>query len=154
MKQERLEDNRNMEMLEKKHVVSQYLENDIDRDFELNPMSIISNLEKLKEMCIAKAEPYAEKKARRRMESHREELATLRDVTVEKFWTDYGFVKYTDSRGAIHWLPPDQYEGRMHHRKRRRAPTYQYVFERRGRIVAVNLGMVVLAVLLGVLLAR
>ena len=96
----------------------------------------------------------AEKKARRRMESHREELATLRDVTVEKFWTDYGFVKYTDSRGAIHWLPPDQYEGRMHHRKRRRAPTYQYVFERRGRIVAVYLGMVVLAVLLGVLLAR
>jgi len=63
--------------------------------------AVVSGLDKLKEMCVAKAEPYAEKKARRESE-----IAGLKEA-LEILGSESALVQVT-SKHALRGVQPHQ----------------------------------------------
>ena len=97
---------------------------------------------------------------------HEHEVAELREELRARYYTERGYRLYVDSRGRESWLTPEEYEWRTKYRRRRKRNQGLVGFIRKikpdiaipkGRAIwtwAVYLGMMVLAVVLGVALSR
>lgn len=81
------------------------------------------------------------------------EVIQLRAAVRDKFWSERGYVKYTDSRGAVSWITPDDYAARMAHRRARQQPwVVEFFGTGRGKNLLFGLLMLSLAVGVGLLL--
>jgi hypothetical protein len=80
------------------------------------------------------------------------EVAKLRAEVKAAFWSERGFQRYVDSRGTEHWLTPDEYERRMQRRKHRRPRNDPQKRNAALRRIAVFVGVLVLAIVIGLAL--
>lgn len=104
---------------------------------------------------VARREARARRKgSEREREQRHAALNALRAEVQAEFHKKNGYKLYTDSTGRKHWLTPDEYDFRMARRKRRRHRVLEPVVGDRSRNILFMVGMVMLAVLLGVALAR
>jgi hypothetical protein len=102
---------------------------------------------------------------RQRVRSKREEqaqrekdlvVAEMRDLMRHEFYTERGYKLYIDSRGRENWLTPEEFEWRTKVRRRRRRKR-RWVPSLRGtrmRTVLIYGGMLLLAVVLGMIISR
>lgn len=95
---------------------------------------------------------------RERENQHRKELviAEMRDQMRHQFYTERGYKLYIDSRGRENWLTPEEYEWRTKYRRRKRGRR-KFVPKLKGyrtQTVLLYAGMLVLAVVLGMLISR
>jgi len=79
------------------------------------------------------------------------EMAKLRGQVREEFFVAHGYVKYRDTRGAEIWLTVDEVE-RRNRRKKRRKNNQPENRDSPVRRIAVLIGVVVLAVVVGLAL--
>jgi hypothetical protein len=87
-------------------------------------------------------------------EARREaEIARIRTETRKKFWQDNGYVRYIDSRDAEVWLTKEEYERRTT-RRRKRSRVFTPDWGGRAGRGLMLLGVIALAVILGLFLAR
>ena len=83
------------------------------------------------------------------------EVAELRDEMRTRFYEERGYKQYVDSRGRESWLTPEEHEWRSRHRRRRRRHRFvPKLAGPRARTIALYAGMLVLAVVLGILISR
>lgn len=98
-------------------------------------------------------------RSKREEEAQREKeliVAEMRDKMRHEFYSERGYKLYIDSRGRENWLTPEEYEWRTKVR-RRRTRTREWVPSFKGarlNTVLIYAGMLVLAVVLGVLISR
>ena len=80
----------------------------------------------------------------------------MRDQMRHQFYTERGYKLYIDSRGRENWLTPEEYEWRHKYRRRKRGRR-KFVPKLKGyrmQTVLLYAGMLVLAVILGMLISR
>ena len=77
------------------------------------------------------------------------EMVRIRQDVEHAFYRERGYVQYTDSRGIISYLPADEVarRKRRHHKRKRRFPRKQ------GRSWLFVVGVLVLAVLVGLMIS-
>jgi hypothetical protein len=98
-------------------------------------------------------------RSKREQEAQREKdlvVAEIRDKMRHEFYTERGYKLYIDSRGRENWLTPEEFEWRTKYRRRRRRQR-RWVPSLRGtrmRTVLIYGGMLLLAVVLGMLISR
>lgn len=83
-------------------------------------------------------------------------VAEMRDSMRHEFYTERGYKLYIDSRGRENWLTPEEFDWRTKYRRRRRRKR-RWVPSLRGtrmRTVLIYGGMLLLAVVLGMLISR
>ena len=96
------------------------------------------------------------KRYRRSSEQRQVELFELQENIREKFYKENNYQLYTDSTGRQSWLSPEEYEWRMARRKNRgqRRKIYEPDFGNRRPLWIFWIGMVLLAVLIGLALVK
>lgn len=84
------------------------------------------------------------------------ELSDVREDVQKKFYEENGYKLYIDSTGREVWLSPDEYEWRMRRRKhgRHKRRVYEPALKPQGRVVLFYVGLFILAVVTGIVLAR
>lgn len=87
-------------------------------------------------------------------EQRRIELFELKERVRNKFYRDNGYRRYTDSTGREVWLTAAEYDQRMRRRKRRGTRTNARQLTDKTRGIVIYGVMAVIAVVLGVVLAR
>ena len=87
-------------------------------------------------------------------EARQKALNDLRAEVQAEFYKKNGYKIYTDSTGREHWLTPEEFAFRTERRKRRRHRVIEPVVIGRYRQWLFGAGIVGLALLLGMLLAR
>ena len=96
-------------------------------------------------------------RAKKEARSQREKniyLEELRDKVRESFYTEKGYRRYVDSRGRELWLAPEEYEWRMRHRRRRRKRRFRLANAQRYQMVLIYFGILLLAIALGIAVAK
>ncbi len=91
-----------------------------------------------------------------REEAEREaELALIKQQVREQFWKEKGYVRYKDSRGLESWVSPEEMARREASRQsRRKYAHYEAKWGTNLRQAAMFVGVMVLAVVLGLVLGR
>jgi hypothetical protein len=77
----------------------------------------------------------------------------IQDRVRQVFYETNDYKRYVDSRGNAQWLLPEDYEWRMKHRKRsgKHRSAYSGKEKRQMRMRAINVSVVVLAILAGLM---
>lgn len=75
------------------------------------------------------------------------EIQRLRLEAQESFYAEKGYVRYTDSRGRTSWIPEAAAERKKRRKKRRKSNLLPAKLEQ--RTIAIYLGILVLAVVVG-----
>ena len=82
------------------------------------------------------------------------ELFELREQARAEFYATHGYKEYTDSTGRQVWLSPEEYAWRHKRRKHRKEPLLDPSFTNRKITLLFYAAMFVIAVIVGLLLAR
>ena len=82
------------------------------------------------------------------------ELYDLREQARAEFYAARGYREYTDSTGRQVWLSPEEFAWRNKRRKHRKEPVLDPSFSSRKVTLLFYAGMAVIAVVVGLLLAR
>lgn len=113
--------------------------------------------EQFKSEIEAKYKRRAEIAASKNTESEADreaELAVLRAQVLEKFHEEHGYQKYVDSRGNSRWVSPEEYERLRTRRRRKKANTFRPVWAGTGRRGVFFVAVMLVAIVLGIVLAR
>lgn len=119
---------------------------------------ILADLEAERQLRLDALTRVQERSARRggteESGDHNAEVNRLREELRARFHREHGYKRYVDGTGREVWLTPEEYAWRMSRRRsRRRHPLYSTSLGRRRQWVLYGL-VAVLAVVLGLVLAR
>jgi hypothetical protein len=89
-----------------------------------------------------------------RPERRNAEVYELREQAKQRFYQEHHYKLYVDSTGREVWLPPEEYEQRMARRRRRKEPPIPLDGPPKTQLWLIYAGLAVVAVLMGLLLAR
>lgn len=89
-------------------------------------------------------------------ERKRIEETMVREQVREEFYKEKGYRLYTDSTGRELWLSPEEYEWRQrrHRHGRHKRRIYEPAINNRGRVWLFYVGLLILAIVVGIALAR
>jgi hypothetical protein len=89
-----------------------------------------------------------------RPERRNAELFELREQARQRFYQEHQYKLYVDSTGREVWLPPEEYEQRMARRRRRKEPPIPLDGPPKTQLWLIYAGLALVALLMGLLLAR
>ena len=89
-------------------------------------------------------------------ERRRIEESLVREQVREEFYKEKGYKLYTDSTGRELWLSPEEFEWRQkrHRHGRRKRKIYEPALNNQGRVWLFYVGLLILAIVVGIALAR